>query len=161
MERCTYQLMCWSLPISQEETHPSHDSLPQHAVVRVGGEGAQAVLLINPLTTPAEQTVRLTVDTHNVMVRRRTKHPHSHSLFLLLSLQVTDWRNVTVPCQVGPAWVGGVEISQEHFSLFFVARVPGLGLTQYHLWPGTEERTLASVQTINHSPQERYTHLHT
>ena len=57
-------------------------------------------------------------------------------------------------CQINPVFTPGGAVSSEHYQLVFPASLPALGLVQYRLWPGTHGCSLASLQTIHHSPPD-------
>ena len=46
----------------------AHDSLAQHAVVRLGLEGAQTLLLASPLSSSSLRIIHITVDTPIITV---------------------------------------------------------------------------------------------
>ena len=52
----------------QGESRSSHDSLPQPAVVRLALDGPQTLLVVNPLSSPSQRMVYVTVDTYSLMV---------------------------------------------------------------------------------------------
>jgi alpha-mannosidase II len=123
-----------SLHFSLGESQNTQDSLPKPAVVWLALEGAQTVLVVNPLSSTSHKMIFITVDTHTVMV--------------------TDPRNVTVPCQISPVLGQDGSVSTEHYQLAFPATLPALGLVQYQLWPGSLGCSLAKLNTIHYTTQD-------
>jgi alpha-mannosidase II len=124
-----------SLHFSLGESRSSQDSLPKPAIVRLALDGPQTLLLINPLSSPSQRLVYVTVDTHSVLV--------------------TDNDNGTVSCQVNPVLGGDGSPSNDHYKLVFLASLPALGLVQYHLWPaaGSQSCSLSSLNSFHYSYQ--------